>query len=241
MIEPPLIQLLDVGRVYPGPPPVTALRSVTLRIARGDYVAVTGPSGSGKSTLLHVLGLLDTPTSGRYVLDSVDAGGLAEKDLAAIRGRQIGFVFQSFYLLPFRTAQENVALAQLYTGVPRSRRLARAREALDAVGLAHRGEVLPSMLSGGERQRVAVARALANDPSLLLFDEPTGNLDSTNTGIVLDLVERLHARGYTIVVITHDASVAARAGRVITIRDGEVERDTGAGPARPVQERRTPS
>ncbi|MDP9795140.1 putative ABC transport system ATP-binding protein [Catenuloplanes nepalensis] len=216
----PVIRFRGVGLTYPGPPPVTALRPADLTVAPGEYVTVVGPSGSGKSSLLNVAGLLDRPTAGGYELDGIDVGALRESARTALRGRRIGFVFQSFHLLPYRTATENVALAQLYAAVPRRRRLAAARDALDRVGLAHRRDALPLTLSGGERQRVAIARALVHEPSLLLCDEPTGNLDSATAGTVLDLLDALHATGITLVVITHDPVVAARGARTVTIRDG---------------------
>ena len=226
---PPVIALAGIGRSFPGPPPVTALHPSDLVIRRGEYVAVTGPSGSGKSTLLHLLGLLDTPTTGRYELDGIDTARLADKDRSTLRGRRIGFVFQSFHLLAHRTAEENVLLAQVYNRTPRARRRAAAREALHQVGLAHRTQALPSTLSGGERQRVAIARALVNRPSLLLCDEPTGNLDSANASGVLAQFDDLHAQGYTLVVITHDPAVAEHAQRSVRISDGRLSE-----PAAPV-------
>jgi putative ABC transport system ATP-binding protein len=218
--RPPVIELRGLARTYPGPPPVRALRAADLVIDAGDYVAVTGPSGSGKSTLLHLLGLLDTPTGGSYLLDGLDTSALADRDRSALRGRRIGFVFQAFHLLPYRTAEENVLLAQLYNRTPRSQRGGAAREALERVGLGHRTGALPTTLSGGERQRVAIARALVNRPSLLLCDEPTGNLDSLSAGAVMGLIDELHAGGFTIVVISHDAAVAARANRTVVMKDG---------------------
>jgi putative ABC transport system ATP-binding protein len=225
----PVIELDGLARTYPGPPPVPALRPAHLLIEEGDYVAVTGPSGSGKSTLLHLLGLLDTPTAGRYLLDGLDTSTLGDKDRSALRGRRIGVVFQAFHLLPYRTALENVLLAQLYNNTPRSARLAAAIEALDAVGLGHRLDALPTTLSGGECQRVAIARALVNSPSLLLCDEPTGNLDSANAAALMAVLDQLNASGYTIVVITHDPGVAAHAARTIAISDGVLSERTGTG------------
>ena len=216
----PVIELRGLARTYPGPPPVPALRPADLVIEAGDYVAVTGPSGSGKSTLLHLLGLLDTPTAGRYLLDGLDTSALGDKDRSALRGRRIGIVFQAFHLLPYRTALENVLVAELYNQTPRSDRFRAAAGALGEVGMGHRLDALPTTLSGGESQRVAIARALVNRPSLLLCDEPTGNLDSRNAAALMEMLDQLNAAGFTIVVITHDAGVAAHAGRSIAISDG---------------------
>ncbi|MEE6273173.1 ABC transporter ATP-binding protein [Georgenia wangjunii] len=207
-------------RSFPGDPPVEALRSIDLVVDRGDYVSVVGPSGSGKSTLLHILGLLDRPTAGDYLLDGLATRDLPEGDRATLRGGRIGFVFQSFHLLPHRSVLDNVLLAALYSGVPRAERRDRALAALERVGMGHRLAFVPPTLSGGERQRVAVARAVVASPHVLLADEPTGNLDSTTAGSVLDLFDELHADGLTLVVITHDASVSARAGRRVQIADG---------------------
>ncbi|MFE6053970.1 ABC transporter ATP-binding protein [Kitasatospora sp. NPDC056446] len=228
-----VVEFRQVGLTYPGPPPHTALRPADLTIRRGDYVSVVGPSGSGKSTFLNIVGLLDTPTTGRYLLDGTDTVGLPEADRAALRGRSIGFVFQSFHLLPHRSAVENVALATLYTpesagasDTPVGRRgraaarRAEAARALTKVGLGERLHALPSRLSGGERQRVAIARALVGSPSLLLCDEPTGNLDSATAASILRLLEELHREGLTLLLITHDPQVAARARRTVTVRDG---------------------
>jgi putative ABC transport system ATP-binding protein len=216
----PVLELAGLARTYPGPAPVQALRPADLVVYAGEYVAVVGPSGSGKSTLLNLLGLLDRPSAGTLRVDGIDTAALNERDRTALRGRRIGFVFQSFHLLPYRTATENVALAQVYTGARPSARVAAARAALTRVGLRHRLDALPTTMSGGERQRVAIARALVNRPSLLLCDEPTGNLDSDTSATVLDLLGQLSAAGVTIMMITHDPNVAARAGRVVTIRDG---------------------
>jgi putative ABC transport system ATP-binding protein len=225
----PVIELRGLARTYPGPPPVPALRPASLVIEAGDYVAVTGASGSGKSTLLHLLGLLDSPTAGSYLLDGVDTSELGDRDRSALRGSRIGFVFQAFHLLPYRTALENVLLAQMYNQTPRTARVRAAVDALDAVRLGHRLDALPTTLSGGECQRVAIARALVNRPSLLLCDEPTGNLDSRNATALMDLLDQLNGAGFTIVVITHDASVAAHAGRTIAISDGVLAEVVGAG------------
>jgi putative ABC transport system ATP-binding protein len=206
--------------VFPGDPPVHALRPSDLRVATGDYLSIVGPSGSGKSTLLHVLGLLDRPTSGEYLLDGVPTSTATEGERSALRGGRIGFVFQQFHLLPHRTVLDNVLLATLYSGVPRAERRARALAALDRVHLGHRLSFLPTFLSGGERQRVAVARAVVSAPAVLLADEPTGNLDTHNSADVLDLFDELHADGLTLVVITHDDVVSARADRRVRIADG---------------------
>lgn len=228
----PAIRLRGVERTYPGPPPVKALRPADLTVARGEYVAVVGPSGSGKSTLLNLLGLLDRPTGGAYELDGVDVATIGEAERTAVRGQKIGFVFQAFHLLPYRTAMENVMIAMLYNSRGnRARRIA-ARDAVTRVGLAHRMEALPTTMSGGERQRVAIARALVNRPSLLLCDEPTGNLDSETAATILGLLDELHDSGQTVLMITHDPGVAARADRTVTIRDGQLHGGARAqGPA----------
>jgi len=227
----PVIELRGLARTYPGAPPVHALRPADLVIEAGDYAAVTGPSGSGKSTLLHLLGLLDAPTAGSYLLDGLDTSALTDRDRSALRGRRIGIVFQAFHLLPHRTALENVLLAELYNQTPRSARLEAAAGALGEVGLGHRLDALPTTLSGGESQRVAIARALVNRPSLVLCDEPTGNLDSRNAAALMELLDQLNADGLTIVVITHDAGVAAHAGRTVAISDGSLSERIEAGHA----------
>jgi putative ABC transport system ATP-binding protein len=231
VISPPVIELRGVARTYPGPPPVCALRPADLTVERGEYLAVIGPSGAGKSTLLNVLGLLDRATAGRYLLDGIDTEKLSERERSAVRGHRIGFVFQAFHLLAYRTATENVTLAQVYTGPSRGQRRCTAREALRRVGLGHRLDALPSTLSGGERQRVAIARALVNTPSLLLCDEPTGNLDAATSNAIAGLLDDLHRDGTTVMVISHDPNVATRAGRIVTIRDGQLGElpDEGAG------------
>ncbi|MGP3933209.1 ABC transporter ATP-binding protein [Nonomuraea sp. KM88] len=224
----PVIELTEVCRDFPALPPVRALDRVTLRVGRGDYVAVTGPSGSGKSTLLNVLGLLDRPSSGSYRLDGAETTALRDGARTRLRGDRIGFVFQSFHLLSHRSVVENVMLAEIYrsrTAVStirkgRGGRRERAMAALERVGVAHRAGFLPGLLSGGERQRAAIARALMGEPSLLLCDEPTGNLDSRNTEAVLGLFDELRGQGLTIVVITHEQEVGARAGRRVRITDG---------------------
>jgi putative ABC transport system ATP-binding protein len=216
----PVVEMTGVQRVFPGPPEVAAIRHADLVIRTGEYLSIVGPSGSGKSTLLHLLGLLDTPTGGTYRLDGVDVSTLRERRRAVLRGERIGFVFQAFHLLDHRTVLENVALSMLYVGVPRRARFTRARTALERVGLAHRIDFAPLTLSGGERQRVAIARALVAEPSLLLADEPTGNLDTANATAVLDVFDTLNADGITLAVITHDPTVSARAHRQVHITDG---------------------
>ncbi|SFN81691.1 putative ABC transport system ATP-binding protein [Geodermatophilus obscurus] len=218
----PAIELRDVTRSFPGPPEVQALKGVSLSVADGEYVSVTGPSGSGKSTMLNVLGLLDRPTVGEYRLGGVLTGALDEDERAALRARHLGFVFQAFHLMSRRSVLENVLLPMLYNGTPRAEREPRAREALERVGLGHRIDFLPGTLSGGERQRVAVARAVASRPRVLLADEPTGNLDQATSAGIMALFEELHTGGLTLVVITHDADVARRASRRIRLTDGRV-------------------
>ncbi|MFI5680906.1 ABC transporter ATP-binding protein [Streptomyces cellulosae] len=223
---PPVIRLRGVAKTYPGAVAVHALQPTDLDVERGDFVAVVGPSGSGKSTLLNLIGMLDRPSAGRYEFGSTDLATLEERERTALRGRKVGFVFQSFHLLAHRTATENVALAQLYVTTEREARTDRAVRALRTVGLGHRLDALPPTMSGGERQRVAIARALVNRPELILCDEPTGNLDSATSAHVMNLLEDLHRAGLTVVVITHDRAVAERARRVLTIRDGRILSDT---------------
>lgn len=221
-----VIQLTGVGRTFDSEPPVHALREVNLTVQRGEHLSIVGPSGSGKSTLLNTLGLLDRPTSGTYWLDGVETNALGDLERTALRGSRIGFVFQSFHLLPYRTVAENVMLAEAYRrprpGRGRAGRRTRAEQALRRVGLAHRAGFRPDRLSGGERQRVAIARALMSEPALLLCDEPTGNLDSENTESVLDLFGRLGEQGMTLVVITHEEAVSGRAHRRVRISDGRL-------------------
>ncbi len=223
---PAVIQLVETGRTFPGPPPVEALKPSSLRIDPGEYVSIIGPSGSGKSTLLHLLGLLDRPTAGKYLLDGIDTGALGDNERAGLRGSRIGFVFQSFHLLHHRSVRENVELAQVYNRMPRKDRRARAEAALERVGLAHRIDFTPRTLSGGERQRVAVARALVSEPSLLLADEPTGNLDTEMSAEIMEVFDALHADGMTLAVITHDLDVSARAERQVRIVDGLLRETT---------------
>lgn len=221
-----LIRLQNISRRYQmGGETIHALREVSLVIERGEYVAIMGPSGSGKSTLMNLLGCLDTPTSGSFELNSIDVSEMDDNDLANVRNREIGFVFQSFNLLARSDALHNVELPLIYAGMPADERRQRAREALEHVGLADRMHHRPNELSGGQRQRVAIARALVNDPSILLADEPTGNLDS-KTGIeIMALFEELSNKGNTIIVVTHEEEVARHARRILRIRDGLIAAD----------------
>jgi putative ABC transport system ATP-binding protein len=227
----PVIEVQDVERVYRlgEDVEVRALAGVSLRIARGEFVAIMGSSGSGKSTLMHILGCLDAPTAGRYLLDGVDVRDISEDDLADLRNRKIGFVFQSFNLVARTTALANVELPLAYAGLGRRERRARAVAALAAVGMEDRGHHLPSELSGGQQQRAAVARAIVTDPAIVLADEPTGNLDSRSTEEILAVFARLNAEGRTIVLITHESDVAARARRVVRLGDGRVLSDEATG------------
>ena len=224
----PALELQSVVKEYRGVPPIRALDGVSLRIDPGELVSVLGPSGSGKSTMLHMMGTLDRPTSGRVMVDGVDTTGLDDKVLSALRGRKIGFVFQRFFLLPGTSAMDNVANGLLYTGTPPTLRRSAAVEALNRVGLGHRVNHLPSELSGGELQRVAVARALIHRPTFLLADEPTGNLDSQASRAIMDLLHSLHTEGSTIVLITHDADIAASTPRQVQVLDGRIQTDSGA-------------
>ena len=221
-----MIELAGVSRTWEvGGRPVHALRGVTLSIAAGEYVAVMGPSGSGKSTLLSLLGGLDRPTEGSYRFEGRDVAALDDDELSRLRRDRIGFVFQSFHLVPRMTALENVALPLVLAGVAPAARLARAAEALESVGLSPRAEHRPDQLSGGERQRVCLARAVVTGPGLLLADEPTGNLDSASGAEIVGLLERLHSAGRTLLVVTHDANIGARAPRRVRLADGRVASD----------------
>ena len=229
--EPPVIDLVEVRKVYQsGSLRVEALRGISLRIAAGEYVAIMGPSGSGKSTLMHIIGCLDVATDGSFRLAGEDVSEMTEAELAEVRNRRVGFVFQQFNLLASLTALRNVELPLTYAGVSREDRKRRSIAALERVGLGDRVEHRPGELSGGQQQRVAVARALVTDPALILADEPTGNLDSTATRDVLDLLDELHEQGRTVVLITHEPEVAERARRVVRVRDGEVVSDTRTRP-----------
>lgn len=221
-MKPPVIKLLGIGKRFGSDPPVDALKHVDLEVQRGEWMAVMGPSGSGKSTLLNVIGCLDVPTSGMYEFAGIDVGSLPDRNRAGLRARGIGFVFQSFHLLAHRSVVENVAISEVYCSAGRSGRSDRALAALDKVGMGHRSAFLPTRLSGGERQRVAIARSLVGSPHLLLCDEPTGNLDSQTTTMVLDILQTLHRDGMTIVMITHERDVAAAAPRRVMIIDGEM-------------------
>lgn len=220
------LELRDVVKEYPSDPPVRALNDVSLRVGHGELVAVVGASGSGKSTLLNVMGTLDRPTHGMVAVDGVDTAGRTDKQVAGLRARKIGFVFQQFFLLPGMSAVDNVGNGLLYQGVPATERRRRSIEALGRVGLSHRLDHPPNHLSGGERQRVAVARALVHEPAFVLADEPTGNLDSASTAAVMGLINDLHADGTTIVVITHDNGIADALPRQVRVHDGSIISDS---------------
>ncbi|HTK64385.1 MAG TPA: ABC transporter ATP-binding protein [Pseudonocardia sp.] len=227
-----VVTLSGIWRRFGTTPPVIALRGVDLRVRSGEWLAIVGPSGSGKSTLMNIIGCLDRPDEGSYLLNGLDVTTLTDDQRAGVRSRCIGFVFQAFHLLSHRTVAENVMLAEIYRGRPREGRRDRAMTALAAVGLRKRSEHLPTQLSGGERQRVAIARALVNEPSLLLCDEPTGNLDSRTSEAVLQMIETLHTGGLTVIMITHESEVAERAERQIRMIDGVIQHDLAGRAAR---------
>jgi len=228
-----VLELDRVVKTYGQQPPVPALRGVSLTVVRGELVAIVGPSGSGKTTLLHVIGTLERPTSGTVRIDGLDVAGLDDRQLAALRARSIGFVFQQFFLAEHQTALENVADGLLYAGVPVAERRLRAADALAAVGLSNRAGFRPTKMSGGERQRVAIARALVGQPAIVLADEPTGNLDQATGHAVLELLEQLNEAGRTIVVITHNPGVAGRLRRQVQMLDGRIVSDSQTAEARP--------
>jgi len=223
----PLIKITNIKRNFSlGNETVYVLKGIDLEIYKGEYVALMGPSGSGKSTLMNLLGCLDTPTSGNYILNGKDVSKMRDDELAEIRNKEIGFVFQTFNLLPRTTALDNVALPMIYAGYSKSERVARATDVLQQVNLADRMDHQPNQLSGGQRQRVAIARALVNKPSIILADEPTGNLDSKTSVEIMKLFGDIHAQGNTVILVTHEEDIAAYAHRVIRLRDGLIETDT---------------
>ncbi len=221
-----IIETHDISRVYHmGSETIHALKSVSININKGEYVAFMGPSGSGKSTLMNIIGCLDTPSGGTYILNSNDVSNMTDNQLAEVRNKEIGFVFQTFNLLPRQSSLENVALPLIYAGYNKSQREEKALQALESVGLGNRGKHKPNELSGGQRQRVAIARALINNPSIILADEPTGNLDSKTSYEIMELFENLHAKGNTIIMVTHEEDIARYAHRIVRLRDGLVEAD----------------
>jgi putative ABC transport system ATP-binding protein len=221
-----VIETHDIARTYiMGSEKVQALKSVSIQINRGEYVAFMGPSGSGKSTLMNIIGCLDTPTNGTYILNGSDVSDMSEDELAEIRNKEIGFVFQTFNLLPRNTSLDNVALPLIYAGYNKADRTEKALQVLESVGLGDRAKHRPNELSGGQRQRVAIARALVNDPSIILADEPTGNLDSKTSHEIMDLFDVLHQKGNTIIMVTHEEDIAKYAHRIVRLRDGLVESD----------------
>ena len=221
-----LIQIADIAKVYQiGNETIHALRSVSLSIKKGEFIALMGPSGSGKSTLMNILGCLDTPTKGEYVLNGKEVSQMTDNELAEVRNKEIGFVFQTFNLLPRSTALDNVALPLIYAGVNKENRITKAEEVLTSVGLGDRMDHKPNELSGGQRQRVAVARALVNNPSIILADEPTGNLDTKTSIEIMALLEEIHQKGNTIILVTHEEDIAKHAHRIVRLRDGVIEDD----------------
>lgn len=225
-----VIKIREITRnFFLGQEVVKVLKGINLDIEKGEYVAFMGPSGSGKSTLMNLLGCLDTPTSGQYILNGKDVSKMSDDELAEIRNKEIGFVFQTFNLLPRTTALDNVALPMIYAGVSKKDRVNRAQEVLTDVGLADRMDHRPNQLSGGQRQRVAVGRALVNNPSIILADEPTGNLDSKTSVEIMNLFDEIHAQGNTVILVTHEEEIAKHAHRIIRLRDGMVESDERTG------------
>lgn len=221
-----VIDINGIGKTYKiGEVVVNALVSVNLKIARGEYVALMGPSGSGKSTLMNILGCLDTPSRGSYKLNGTDVSHMTDNELAEIRNKEIGFIFQTFNLLARNSSLENVALPLVYAGIGKVERLAKAKQALESVGLGERVEHKPNELSGGQRQRVAIARALVNSPAIILADEPTGNLDTKTSHEIMDLLEEIHQKGNTVIIVTHEEDIAKRAKRIVRLRDGVIESD----------------
>jgi len=226
MTEQSLIDITDIGRKYViGAETIHAIKSVSLKVKKGEFVALMGPSGSGKSTLMNILGCLDTPTRGEYFLNNIRVSEMSEDELADVRNKEIGFVFQTFNLLPRSTSLDNVALPLVYAGVSKEERTAKAKAALENVGLGNRIDHKPNELSGGQRQRVAVARALINNPSIILADEPTGNLDTKTSIEIMGLLEDIHAKGNTIILVTHEEDIAQHAHRIVRMRDGLIEDD----------------
>jgi putative ABC transport system ATP-binding protein len=222
----PIISVRELKKTYiMGENRVNALQNISLDIAKNEYVALMGPSGSGKSTLMNILGCLDSPSSGEFILNNQSVGQMSDAELAEVRNKEIGFVFQTFNLLPRLSAMENVALPLVYAGINKSKRVEKAEQMLHAVGLGDRMDHKPNELSGGQRQRVAIARALVNDPSIILADEPTGNLDSTTSYEIMALFEEIHKAGNTIILVTHEPDIADHAHRIVRMRDGLIERD----------------
>lgn len=221
-----VIEIKGIGKTYRiGEVTVNALREVDLTINKGEYVALMGPSGSGKSTLMNILGCLDTPSRGKYFLNGTDVSNMTDNALAEIRNKEIGFIFQTFNLLARNTSLDNVALPLVYAGVSKKDRVAKAEAALKSVGLGDRMDHKPNELSGGQRQRVAIARALVNNPSIILADEPTGNLDSKTSYEIMELIEKIHEAGNTVIIVTHEEDIAKRAKRIVRLRDGLIESD----------------
>jgi putative ABC transport system ATP-binding protein len=228
-VSQPVIEIKGIGKTYRiGEVEVNALLTVDLLINKGEYVALMGPSGSGKSTLMNILGCLDTPSRGTYALNGTQVSRMTDNELAEIRNKEIGFIFQTFNLLARNTALDNVALPLVYAGVSKKERTAKAEASLTSVGLGDRMEHKPNELSGGQRQRVAIARALVNNPSIILADEPTGNLDTKTSHEIMDLLEKIHENGNTVIIVTHEEDIAKRAKRIVRLRDGVIESDTAA-------------